>query len=67
MIVIIDDYQIKPYYDYCYRVAKRKGKKQWRTLGYYDYLSQAAEGTAQNVTIQRHGISTLEKNLQGES
>ena len=43
MKVIINNYQIKPYYDYCYRLAKRKGKKQWRTLGYYDHLSQATE------------------------
>ena len=57
MIVIIDDYQIKPYYDYCYRVAKRKGKKQWRTLGYYDHLSQAAEAMLEHYV--RTGSETL--------
>lgn len=43
MQITIKNYKIHPYNDYCYRLARRKGGKQWQTLGYYDYLSDAFE------------------------
>ena len=42
MVLTIKDFKVQPYNEYCYRLAKRKGKKQWQTVGYYDSLEDAS-------------------------